>query len=165
MAGVGIAWQIHFVGPDGAVPQTELRQWHGPPGNPPSPGAVKESTEVVLAPGARHEAVFHACWIPNARLQPAHLEVATLDPAGMDGIARIARLDQASVLVFGHSRAHLEPLMASRPDFLRAGFSNVVAFFGAAGEHRLEAAYLQQSWMDIGEKLTAVADPVRFSIG
>lgn len=80
-AGVGIAWPLRFIGPDGAVPQRELRQWHGPPGNPPSPGAVKQSTEVTLAPGARHEIVFTACWIPNARLQPAQLDVATLDPS------------------------------------------------------------------------------------
>jgi hypothetical protein len=156
MAGVGIAWQLHFRGAGGPVPQQELRQWHGPPGNPPSPTAVMQSTELVLAPSASHEVVFGACWIPNARLTPAHLDPIALDPTGMDNV-RSVPLGGASLLVFGQTRAHLEPLMAARPDFLRATFSTVVAFFPSPGEYQLEAAYLQQSWMDIGDKLTAVA--------
>src|SRR5438067_228205 len=47
-AGVGISWQLRFSGPNGPVPQQELRTYFGPPGNPPSPSAVKSSTEVRL---------------------------------------------------------------------------------------------------------------------
>ena len=162
MAGVGIVWQLRFVGAGGPVPQTELRQWHGPPGNPPSPRGVKDSTELILKPSASTEVVLPACWIPNARLTPAQLDPATLDPAGMDGVARLS-VAGASALVFGQRRAQVEPMLA-RPDVLRAGFSNVVAFFPGPGEYRLDAAYLQQSWMDLGEKLTAAAPAAPFRV-
>lgn len=176
VAGAGISWQLRFRGAGGPVHQQEMRSWYGPPGEPPSASAVKKQTEVRLRPSGAHETELFACWIPNALLSPRHLDPAALDPTGMDNIAEheiqrqwpshlqmvppLARripLHQASLLVFRETAARLEPLMAARPDFLRASFSTVVAFFVSPGDHELEAAYLQHSWMDIGEALTAEA--------
>ena len=183
--GYGFVWRLQFHGAGGPVHQQELRRWHGPPGIPPSAASVKEHAQLFLAPGDSHESIIPACWIPSARLSPEHLDPLTLDPTGMDNIAdhEVRRqwpesmraapplsqripLGQASVLVYGQDAAHLEPMMASRPDFLRAEFATVVAFFLSAGEHRLEAAYVQTPWMnDLGDQLWAAAPPVTIRIG
>jgi hypothetical protein len=168
-AGIGIVWSIGFIGDDASqVPLQELRTWYGPPGNPPAPGlAVKQA--VTLAPGAEHVTALGAAWIPNALLEPRHLDAATLDPQGMDGIAGPARFEgqppplservplaRASVLVFGMTSAQLATAKP-KADFLRG---HVVAFFTRAGAYQLSVGYLQTSWMDIGEQFAAQAAPV-----
>ena len=173
-AGIGITWSIGFIGDDDAqVPLVEIRTWYGPPGNPPAPGLAKQQA-VKLAPGTEHVTGLSAAWIPNALLEPRHLDPASLDPQGMDGIAGPVRFEgqppplveriplaRASVLVFGMSASQLATAKA-KDDFLRG---HVVALFTRPGAYRFSAAYLQTSWMDIGEQFTAQAAPVSIRVG
>jgi hypothetical protein len=162
-AGIGITWNLGFADDaEVAPPMRELRRYHGPPGNPPSPAWAQQQA-IALAPGAEHATELIACWIPNAQLEPRHLTREALDPAGMDGIAELAAqlpLARASVLAFGTTSARLAAARAG-DDFLRG---HVVALFTRPGTYRFHAHYVQHSWMGVGERLTASAPPVALQI-
>jgi hypothetical protein len=172
-AGVGVTWSIKFDDPAGAAsPIQELRTWYGPPGNPPPPSIV-DARAVGLAPGAETSAEFAACWIPNAQLEPRHLEPAALDPQGMDNVAPPSRyaglptlgervpLARASVLVLAPTWKSLADARAA-DGFLRG---HVVAFFGAPGTYQLRAQFWQSSHTDPASSVHAVAEPVAVAVG
>ncbi len=161
-AGAGITWHVELADAGGAVPIQELRRWYGPPGNPPGPGIPKQYV-VTLAPGAEHVAHLAACWIPNAILEPRHLDVRALDPEGMDNIAGPSRIAGhpalaeriavagASVLVLQATWSALDAARA-KDDFLRG---HVVAFVSRPGVYELRIGYSQHSWMGLGAQLAA----------
>ncbi len=159
-AGIGITWNIGFVSDAAQVPLQELRRWHGPPGNPPSPEWARQQS-VEIEPGAEHVTELMACWIPNRVLEPRHLSTAALDPEGMDQVDALASripLATASVLVFGMRSAELA---TTADDVLRG---HVVAFFTQPGTYEVHAQYAQMSWMGVGDKFQISAAPVSIHV-
>jgi hypothetical protein len=155
-----------------AVHIQELRRWYGPPGNPPAPSYAKEQS-ITIKPKAEHVVDLGGCWIPNALLEPRHLDPTALDPQGMDNVASPSRfagavpladqidLPRASVLVLSGRWAQLDTAR-SAADFLRG---HVVGFVTRAGTYELRVQYVQESWLDIGQRLRLDAKPVIVRIG
>lgn len=169
-AGIGITWSLELAAADGTKwPLQELRTWYGPPGNPPAPSWANEHA-VKLARGKEHVENFALAWLPNTVLEPRHLDAKTLDPEGMDHIASPPKygshptvadrieLAKSNVLVFNR----LAALDTKKDDFLRG---NVVGFVPTARVYELRIAYVQDSFMKVGEKVVSNVAPVRFEVG
>jgi hypothetical protein len=181
IAGEGIEWTLEAkpaVG-DSPVPIQELRTYYGPPGEPRAEKWLRSKGKVSLSPGREHETKIEACWIPNSLLKPEQLAPAVLDPDGMDGIGprkyqpppgqvmppplgESFSFARASVLIIDGSCKAIKQGVGKEPELLRG---QVVAFFPAPGIYLLGARYVQDSWMQIGDKLAATAAPVRISAG
>jgi hypothetical protein len=102
-----------------------------------------------------------------------------LDPDGMDNIgprkfdltagqesapplSSLMPLTKASILVLGRRCGDMKQDLGKKRALLRGA---VVGVFPAPGAYILEATYLQDSWMQIGEKLSVPTAPVSISVG
>jgi hypothetical protein len=181
IAGEGIEWTLEAkpAGGDTPIPIQEIRTYYGPPGEPRSEKWLRSKGKVSLSPGREHETKIEACWIPNSLLKPEQLVPAVLDPDGMDGIgprnfqpppgqamppplSESFSFARASVLIIDSPCKAMKQGIGKEPELLRG---QVVAFFPAPGAYLLGARYVQDSWMQIGEKLAATAAAVRISAG
>jgi hypothetical protein len=181
MAGEGIEWTLQATAAGNRAPVRiqEIRTYYGPPGEPRAAKWLKANGQVTLSPGREHATEIAACWIPNSLLKPEQLDPAMLDPDGMDGIgprkfdlpagqesapplSSLIPLTKASILVLGRRCADMKKDLGKKRELLRG---EVVGFFPAPGAYVLEASFIQDSWMQIGEKLSVPTAPVSISVG